>query len=439
MNPQPAQRWDIFCNVIDNYGDIGVAWRLARQLAHEHGQQVRLWVDDLHAFARICPEVRADIEAGDVAGTVAETAQQVHSITVQHWQKVLDPASLNATPWPQVVVELFGCHLPEAYENWLAQAPMVPMWINLEYLSAELWVEGCHGLPSQHPRLPLSKTFFYPGFTPRTGGLLREATLLATRDEFWAQRVAAGVAANTVAQQIATHATASVQIEQLHDAHPVFSLFCYAGAAVQAWLNTLAQSTTPCCVRVPQGVAAAEVRAVCAAYGHTAPAVGEQVRCGALTLQVQAFVPQAAFDAQLWACDLNVVRGEDSFVRAQWAGLPMLWHIYPQQDGVHLQKLDAWLALYLADAPPALANAVASLMRVWNALGGDTAEETTITTTTATTSTTTALSEAWQAVLPLLPAWRDHALHWANTLAKQPDLATQLMRHVSTRATLPNA
>ncbi len=425
MNPQPAQRWDIFCNVIDNYGDIGVAWRLARQLAHEHGQQVRLWVDDLHAFARICPEVETGVEAGADAGAVAETVQQVHNITVQHWQKALDPTSLNATPWPQVVVELFGCHLPEEYEHWLALAPSAPVWINLEYLSAESWVEGCHGLPSQHPRLPLRKTFFYPGFTPRTGGLLREAGLLAKRDEFWAARVTA----NTVAQQISTHATASEQIKQSHDAHPVFSLFCYPGAAVQAWLITLAQSAMPCLVRVPQGVAAAEVRAVCAAYGHTAPAVGEQVRCGALTLQVQAFVRQAEFDAQLWACDLNVVRGEDSFVRAQWAGRPMLWHIYPQQDGVHLQKLDAWLALYLADAPAALSNAVANFMRVWNEQDGDT--------TKATTSKTAALSAAWQAVLPLLPAWRDHALHWANTLAKQPDLATQLMRHVSTYEKTP--
>ncbi len=38
---------DIFCAVVDNYGDIGVCWRLARQLAHEHGMTVRLWVDDL--------------------------------------------------------------------------------------------------------------------------------------------------------------------------------------------------------------------------------------------------------------------------------------------------------------------------------------------------------------------------------------------------------
>ena len=48
-------RWDIFCSVVDNYGDIGVTWRLARQLAAEQGHVVRLWVDELGAFVRLCP------------------------------------------------------------------------------------------------------------------------------------------------------------------------------------------------------------------------------------------------------------------------------------------------------------------------------------------------------------------------------------------------
>ena len=42
--------WDIFCTVIDNYGDIGICWRLARQLRVDDGQRVRLWVDDLTSF-----------------------------------------------------------------------------------------------------------------------------------------------------------------------------------------------------------------------------------------------------------------------------------------------------------------------------------------------------------------------------------------------------
>ncbi|MEO7887531.1 MAG: elongation factor P maturation arginine rhamnosyltransferase EarP, partial [Polaromonas sp.] len=43
-------QWDIFCKVIDNFGDIGVCWRLAADLA-SRGHKVRLWVDDASALA----------------------------------------------------------------------------------------------------------------------------------------------------------------------------------------------------------------------------------------------------------------------------------------------------------------------------------------------------------------------------------------------------
>ena len=50
VEPIPVRRtWDIFCSVVDNFGDIGVCWRLARRLSAGLGQQVRLWVDDLAA------------------------------------------------------------------------------------------------------------------------------------------------------------------------------------------------------------------------------------------------------------------------------------------------------------------------------------------------------------------------------------------------------
>lgn len=68
--------WDIFCSVVDNYGDIGVTWRLARQLAAEHDLDVRLWVDDLAAFVRVCPS--ADVQ-------LAEQLQQgVSSYHISH-------------------------------------------------------------------------------------------------------------------------------------------------------------------------------------------------------------------------------------------------------------------------------------------------------------------------------------------------------------------
>jgi len=53
------QRWDLFCRVIDNLGDAAVCWRLARQLAQDPGQSVRLWIDQPDVLARLVPGVRA--------------------------------------------------------------------------------------------------------------------------------------------------------------------------------------------------------------------------------------------------------------------------------------------------------------------------------------------------------------------------------------------
>jgi hypothetical protein len=79
------------------------------------------------------------------------------------------------------------------------------------------------------------------------------------------------------------------------------------------------------------------------------------------------FVSQDDYDRLLWLADLNFVRGEDSFVRAQWAEQPFVWQIYPQADNAHLEKLDAALALYLAPLPDTTREAVRHFWHAWNA------------------------------------------------------------------------
>ncbi|MDH5571566.1 MAG: elongation factor P maturation arginine rhamnosyltransferase EarP, partial [Gammaproteobacteria bacterium] len=159
--------WDIFCSVIDYFGDIGVTWRLARQLVAEHDQEVRLWVDDMNAFCRLCPEANAKDEV-----------QVIQGLAIHHWPHEWQPVQCA-----DVVIEAFGCQLPPAYIEAMVKRSAPPLWLNLEYLSAEDWVEGCHGLPSPQ-RNGLQKFFFFPGFTPQTGGLLRETGLIEQRQRF---------------------------------------------------------------------------------------------------------------------------------------------------------------------------------------------------------------------------------------------------------------
>ena len=156
----PALLWDVYCRVIDNLGDAGVCWRLAVNLA-QRGQRVRLFIDDATPLAFMAP-------AG-VAG-----------VDVLAWPGA--GAGAGAEPG-DVVIEAFGCDLHPATVAAMAARPLPPVWLNLEYLSAEAYVERSHGLLSPQAN-GLQKWFFYPGYTAPTGGLLREVGLAAAQAAF---------------------------------------------------------------------------------------------------------------------------------------------------------------------------------------------------------------------------------------------------------------
>ena len=357
---------DIFCTVVDNYGDIGVCWRLTRQLAHEHGVAVRLWVDDVASFRRLCPEVDA-----------ALAQQHCRGVEVRHWV-ALFPEEKPA----QLVIEAFACELPQRYVAAMAAQQHKPVWINLEYLSAEDWVEGCHKLPSPHPSLPLVKYFFFPGFTPKTGGLLLERDLLARRDAFQSDPQA--IAAYWKSLDISAPQTDETRV----------SLFCYENPALPGFLAAWAEGNAPILCLVPEGRAMPQVAAF---FGQAQAAPGDVFRRGNLEVRVLPFVEQERYDELLWACDINFVRGEDSCVRAQWAGKPFVWHIYPQHDGVHMQKLRAFMALYCTGLPSDAAQVLHVLWEAWNG-GADS-------------------GQAWNDFWGHRSILRQHAHDWAQELS----------------------
>ena len=316
------RRWDIFCEVVDNLGDIGVCWRLAQQLADEHEAVVRLWVDKLETFACLCPSILTDA-----------VAQQVGPIEIRHWQ-----SDFPAVDVADVVVEAFACELPATYVSAMALRPVAPVWVNLEYLSAESWVEDCHLLPSPHPRLPLTKYFYFPGFTAKTGGLLRERNLLASCAAF--------------DPAAATKFWSRLDVAPRTDDELRISLFCYDNPALPELLQCWADGPAPVRVLASPGAATEQV----ACWFADALSPGRQLRRGSLTVQALPFLPQSDYDRLLWACDVNFVRGEDSFVRAQWAEQPFVWQIYPQAENAHFVKLDAFLTRYLGELPEAGGN-----------------------------------------------------------------------------------
>jgi uncharacterized repeat protein (TIGR03837 family) len=367
------ERWDVFCQVVDNFGDAGVAFRLSRCLAREHGKRVRLWLDDLTVLAKLHPATDADARS-----------QVVEGVEVRRW---LPDRDWNAEGIANVVVETFGCETPEAYVEAMAGARPMPKWINLEYLSAEAWVESSHALPSPHPRFaPLTRHFFFPGFTGRTGGLLRERGLLVRRDQFQSDRDT----------QAAFWRSAG--IEPPPPEALAVSFFGYAGAPYEALLDALARHPGPVWVVAPEGVASAALSAWLGPHGE---------RKGEVLAHRIPFLPQDRYDELLWACDVNFVRGEDSFVRAHWAARPFVWQPYPQDDGAHRVKLGAFLARYTGGMDRAHAAAVTGLWEAWNSGEG--------------------LAQAWPAFEARREAIGMATREWCRRLCARADLATALV------------
>jgi uncharacterized repeat protein (TIGR03837 family) len=368
----------IFCKVVDNYGDIGICWRLSRQLRQEHAVDVTLWVDDLHSFRRICPDVAIDADEQSIAG-----------VTVRHWRDqegVFTPADVAG-----IVIEFFGVDIPPGYIAAMAQCQPRPVWLNLEGLTAEEWVEDCHTLPSSHPRLPLTKHFYFPGYTDKTGGLLRESALEEERRIFQSDPAA-------VSEFLGRLGLTSAEMASLK-----VSLFCYPNAPVAQLFDAWEGGGSAITCLVPEGVAAEAVQA----FLGTHAAVGAVHTRGALTVRVLPFVPQPDYDKLLWACDLNMVRGEDSWVRAQWAGKPFIWHIYPQDENLHHKKLRAFLQRYAGGI-----ESVSAFSLNWNgALPGE-----------------ADWPALWQSLQDDMPALARRAVDWNSQMLANGDLASNMLK-----------
>ncbi len=361
-------RYDIFCRVVDNYGDAGVCWRLARQLASEHGLDVTLRIDRLATLARLEPAIEPD-----------RRFQRQANVDV----RVLDDEDDGARSLPDVVIEGFGCGLPDRYLDAMEAQTPAPLWLNLEYLSAEPWVETVHGLASPQPKRALTRHFWFPGFTPHTGGLIREAGLFAARDAALARPASRGA-----------------------DNAFRITLFCYPNRALPALFDAWSEGDEPIACAIPEGVATAALDVWL--HGDV-PHAGQSVTHGRLHLDVMPFATQDAFDRLLWRSNLNVVRGEDSFVRAQWAARAFVWQPYPQEGEAHRLKLDAFLVRYAAGLPD---EASAPLVAFWRAFNdGD----------------GIGAATAWPAFREANRAVEAYGRRWADELAAIPELTAGLV------------
>ena len=365
------RRWDIFCKVVDNYGDIGVCWRLAQQLAQEFPYiQVRLFVDNDATVAKIIPQLVSN-----------QPSQIIQKVEICDWAFAED---CNA----DVAIETFGCSLPMAYLKSMQTTK--PAWINLEYLSAEHWIADFHARPSLHPSLGLTKFFYFPGFTSGSGGLIREHDVLQKRDAFLAQ---------------------SKALNQ----HLKISLFCYPQAQMNSLiiaLLDLAKDGKKIELHIPFN---SKICDFLTDFNDIFPdfnyRIGEVYHAENLTIHVLPFLSQIEYDQLLWQCDLNFVRGEDSWIRAIWAGKPFIWQPYIQSDDTHIKKLNAFLQTHFEHASDTLQSAVSNASHAWSIEHMNSERRKAI----------------WQQLFDQLPAFEQYTNQRTATLAEQTSLANQLV------------
>jgi uncharacterized repeat protein (TIGR03837 family) len=271
-----------------------------------------------------------------------------------------------------------------------------PCWINLEYLSAEDWVGECHGLASPSPRLPLTKHFFFPGFVAGSGGVIEERGLAGQRTSFLQD----GRAVDAFWQGLGLRAPGAGEAR--------ISLFCYPGSRAADLFACWSGQGAPVTCLVPEGIAGESVADF---FGQAVPAAGGVLQRGGLEVRILPFLEQDRYDRLLWACDCNFVRGEDSFLRAQWALRPMVWQPYPQAEGTHLRKLEAFLRRYCHGLPDDASRAVAALWGAWSRGEG--------------------VTQAWPAFWARRDELGRHAESWASKLRGQGDLASRLVQFCS--------
>lgn len=356
---------DMFCRVIDNFGDAGIAWRLAKSLATEKHWRVRLIIDDAATLAAMVPQVDA-----------CAAVQNVQGIDIARWDEGFE------SPAADIVIELFSCFLPAQYEEAIAQALLTRRVAvaALDYLTAEAYAEESNGLASPHPRYGYHKTFLFPGFSEKTCGVIYEAGLNEKFEAFVAQGGPKRV---------------------------LESLGCECGQCLTLYFFTYPQ--------MPVAAFARDIAAdprplqILAAPGKASDMLAdelEKLHAPHVRLVRAPMVPQEHFDEILLSVDAALVRGEDSTMRAQLAGVPLIWTLYPQKDDIQLDKLAAFAGLYAKTLHPQSAQAWTNLE---NRLNLSTSQET-----------------GWS-------AWRDHftdmqqgAKLWRKTLFSQSSLTERI-------------
>ena len=281
---------DIFCEVIDNYGDVGVAYRLARELK------------------RIYPnkELRFIINQTEELNLIKKN-DDIIVIDYKDVDKIEQPADL--------VIETFACNIPEIYMDKALKSSK--LMINLEYFSSEDWVDDFH-LQESFLGGNLKKYFFIPGLSEKSGGIILDKEFLDRKNKV---------------QENREYYLKQFNIDEKYDL--IISVFSYE-KNFDNFLKTLQKLDK----KVLLLLLSEKTQKNFIKYFDNNDYY-DKIKAVKLP-----FFTYDKYEKLLALCDINLVRGEDSFVRALLLAKPFLWHIYPQDENAHIIKLESFLEKY---------------------------------------------------------------------------------------------
>ena len=284
---------DIFCEVIDNYGDVGVAYRLARELKRIYPNK------ELRFIINQTEELNLIKKNDDIDDIIVIDYKDVH--------KIGQPADL--------VIETFACNIPEIYMNKALKTSK--LMINLEYFSSEDWVDDFH-LQESFLGGNLKKYFFIPGLSEKSGGIILDKEFLDRKNKV---------------QENREYYLKQFNIDEKYDL--IISVFSYE-KNFDNFLKTLQKLDK----KVLLLLLSEKTQKNFIKYFDNNDYY-DKIKAVKLP-----FFTYDKYEELLALCDINLVRGEDSFVRALLLGKPFLWHIYPQDENTHIIKLESFLEKY---------------------------------------------------------------------------------------------
>ena len=308
----------ILCRVVDNYGDIGFVYRLARELSSLSSiekTQLRLIVSDLKSFNAMAlpPGISTSL-----------AVQNYNGWKVIDWNACAEGKCEFTEQPPKIILECFQCGRPEWLDEILfsAQTTQTVQIVNVEYLTAEDWADDFHLLKSGTRSALVKKINFMPGFTKKTGGLVLDKNFVSC------------VHSKTAALECLKKYASKKTVALIEDTN-LFRVIAFSYERnfeneARALSEFAKNSGRKLQVLLAPGLGNVPFKKAAAAFKN-------------ISVYDLEYLPQLAWDALLTLADFSFIRGEDSFSRACLSGIPFVWHAYPQEEEFQLVKVDAVL------------------------------------------------------------------------------------------------